>query len=126
MAKKKTRNYLWQSVIGLGFLSGVWTAIGIDPEEVLLNAIGTTVEMVWPNEMVWTLFVLLPTLLLLISVYGAYRKGRILGLAAVIVAYLAGLSILVSAGTAIVLLLAAIVLGILATNRKTARRLGIH
>ena len=28
------KTYIWQFTIGLGFLSGLWTAIGIDPEEV--------------------------------------------------------------------------------------------
>ena len=30
---KRSRTYIWQFTIGLGFLSGLWTAIGIDPEK---------------------------------------------------------------------------------------------
>jgi hypothetical protein len=123
---RKSRTYIWQFVIGLGFLSGLWTAIGIDPEAVILNAIGKAADIVYPDPNIRTLFILLPTVLLLVSVYGAYRKGRIPGLAAVIVAYLAGLSILVSTVTAIVLLVAALCLGLLATNRRIARNLGFR
>jgi len=118
---KKSRTYVWQFVIGLGFLSGLWTAIGIDPEAVILNALGRAAGTIIADENVRTLFVILPTILLLFSIYGAYRKGRVMGLAAVIVAYLAGISILVSTGTALLLLLAAVILGLLATNRRVAR-----
>jgi hypothetical protein len=123
---KKSRTYLWQSVIGLGFLSGLWTAIGIDPEAVILNALGKAVDTIYPDPDIRALFILLPTILLILSVYGAYRKGRVLGLAAVIVAYLAGLSILVSITTTILLLLVAAILGLLATNRRIAWKLGFH
>ena len=34
---KKSRTYIWQFVIGLGFFSGLWTAIGIDPQAVILD-----------------------------------------------------------------------------------------
>jgi len=123
---KKSRTYLWQFVIGLGFLSGLWTAIGIDPEAVILNTLGKAAYIIYPDPAIRTLFILLPTVLLLISVYGAYRKGRVPGLAAVIAAYLAGLSILVSTFTAILLLLVALILGLLATNRRVARKLGFR
>jgi hypothetical protein len=122
---KRSRTYLWQFVIGLGFLSGLWTAIGIDPETVILNALGKAADIIYPDPNIHTLFILLPIVLLIISVYGAYQKGRVLGLAAVVVAYLAGLSILVSTVTAIVLLLAALVLGFFASNRRIGRKLGL-
>ena len=64
------------------------------------------------------LFVILPLLLLLISVWGAYKRGKILGLASVLMAYAAGLSILVALWTTLVLLAAAILTGYLATSRR--------
>jgi hypothetical protein len=120
---RRSRTYLWQSVIGLGFLSGVWTAIGIDPEEVVLNTIGTAITAAYPDPTIRTLFLILPTALLIISVYGAYRKGKALGIIAVILAYAAGLSLLVSLTTALLLLLFAIVAGYLATNRRIVKKL---
>jgi len=115
---KKSRAYIWQFVIGFGFLSGIWTAIGIDPEEVILNALGTVTGTIFSDPTLRQVFIVLPTILLLVSVYSAYKKGRILGLVAVVIAYLAGLSILVSLGTTTVLLLAAVVIGYLATSRR--------
>ena len=120
---RKSKTYLWQFVLGLGFLSGVWTAIGIDPEEVILNTLGTVITAAYPDPALRTLFIVLPTILLLISVYSAYKKGRVLGIIAVIIAYVAGLSVLVSLITSLILLLVAILFGYLATNRRLVRKL---
>jgi hypothetical protein len=114
----KGRNYIWQFVIGFGFLSGIWTALGIDPEEVILNALGNVTGAIYTDPTLRQLFIIIPTILLLFSIYSAYKKGRILGLVAVIIAYLAGLSILVSVRTTIALLLVAVVIGYLATTRR--------
>jgi hypothetical protein len=122
----KSRTYIWQFVIGLGFLSGVWTAIGIDPEAVIINALGTAIGTVYPDATVRSLFILLPTCLFLLSVWGAYRKGRLVGIVAVIIAYVAGLTILVSTMSALVLLLAAIGIGWLGTNRRLMKRAGLR
>lgn len=120
---RRTRKYIWQFVICFGFLSGLWTAIGFDPEEVLFNVLNKTVETIYPDPNIRTLFLVLPTLLLLVSIIGAYKNGRVHGLAAVIVAYGAGLSVLLSITSALLLLLLAIVLGFLATNRRTVKKI---
>jgi hypothetical protein len=120
---RRSKTYLWQFVIGLGFLSGIWTAIGIDPQAVVIGAVGTAVTTLWPDPNVHLLFILLPTLLLLLSIYGAYRGGKTFGLISVILAYLAGLSILISLATTLLLLAAALFAGYLATNRRFARKL---
>jgi hypothetical protein len=115
---KRSRTYIWQFTIGLGFLSGVWTAIGIDPEEVILNLLGSVTGEIYPDPLLRQVFIVLPVILLTLSVWGAYRRGRVLGLASVLIAYVAGLSILVALWTSLVLLLAAIVTGYLATGRR--------
>ena len=115
---KRSRTYIWQFTIGLGFLSGIWTAIGIDPEEAALNLIGTTTTEIFPDPTLRQLFIILPTILLLVSVWGAYKRGKVLGLASVLIAYVAGLSILVSLWTSLLLLGAAVVTGYLATGRR--------
>ena len=115
---KRSRTYIWQFTIGLGFLSGLWTAIGIDPEEVILNLIGTTTGEIFPDPMLRQVFILLPTILLIIPVWGAYKRGKVLGLASVLIAYVAGLSILVALWTFLLLLFAAIITGYLATGRR--------
>jgi hypothetical protein len=123
---RKSKTYIWQFVIGVGFLSGLWTAVGIDPEEVILNVLGKAVDMMYPDPTIRYILLLLPTLLLIISIIGAYKKGRVFGLAAVIVAYIAGLSILVSITSALLLLALAIVTGYLATNRRLTKKLTGH
>lgn len=116
--KKQSRSYIWQFTIGLGFLSGLWTAIGIDPGEVILNLLGTVTGSILPDPTTRQLFILVPAMLLLVSVWGAYKKGKALGLASVLIAYLAGLSLLIALWTSLVLLVAAVVTGYLATSRR--------
>jgi hypothetical protein len=120
---KKSRTYIWQFVIGLGFLSGLWTAIGIDPQAVILDVLGNVVDMVYSDPAIQSLFLILPMILLLMSVLGAYTRGRFPGLISVIVAYLAGLLFLVSTMTALVFLGIAIIIGYLAPNRSLIKKI---
>jgi hypothetical protein len=119
---RKSSLFIRQSVIGLGFLSGLFTAIGIDPEEAAIGIIGSSVQAVWPDPQVSFLFIILPTLLLAVSVITAYRKGGILGLFSVLIGYFAGLSVLVSPVPALLLLAAATGLGFLATDRRIGKK----
>jgi hypothetical protein len=105
-------------VIGLGFLSGIFTAIGVDPQQVVIGIIGRTVESLYPDPEISALFIILPTILLLVSLIAAWLKGRILGLVSVLVAYCAGILILVSTVPALILLAGAIGIGYLATKRR--------
>jgi len=120
---KKSKEYIWQFVIGLGFLSGVWTAIGIDPGAVILNVLGDMIGTLYSDPVVRSLFLILPTALLVVSIISAYRKGKVPGLISVIMAYSAGLFIIVSTGTSLFLLIIAIFIGYLATSRRLRRRL---
>jgi len=120
---KRSKAYIWQFVIGLGLLSGIWTAIGIDPGAVILNFLGDVIGTVYSDPKVRSLLIILPTVLLVISVISAYRKGKVLGLVSVVVAYGAGLVILVSITISLVLLTGAIIIGYLATNRRLRRKL---
>ena len=115
---KRSRTYIWQFTIGLGFLSGLWTAIGINPGEVVLNLIGTVTGEIYPDPTIRQLFIILPVILLALSILGAYKKGRVIGLVSVVIAYVAGLSILIALWTSLILLLAAIVTGYIATSRR--------
>lgn len=119
---KKSSLFIRQSVIGLGFLSGLFTAIGIDPEEAVIGVIGSSVQAAWPDPQVSVLFLLLPTILLIISVVTAYLKGGFLGLVSVLIAYFSGLSILGSLVPALLLLSVAVALGYLATDRRVRKK----
>ena len=120
---KKSRTYIWQFVIGLGFLSGLWTAIGIDPREMILNILGNAAGSVYSDPAIRFLLLILPTILFILSILGAYKKGKVPGLISVIVAYFAGLSILIPTFTALVFPGIAIIIGYLATNRRLAKKL---
>jgi predicted branched-subunit amino acid permease len=119
---KKSSLFIRQSVIGLGFLSGIFTAIGIDPQQVVISVIGTAVGSFYPDPEISALFIILPTILIIISLIAAYLRGRILGLVSVLVAYCAGILLLVSTVLALILLTGAIGIGYLATNRRLLKK----
>ena len=120
---RKAKAYIWQSVIGLGFLSGLWTAVGIDPQQLVLDTISGFVNAEYPDPRIRYLFVILPTILLLVSIYGAYRNGKVLGLVSVVIAYAAGMIVMKETGLAVLLLVAAVIAGWIATDRRTVKRL---
>lgn len=120
---KKSRTYIWQFVVGLGFFSGLWTAVGIDPQSVILTVLEDGIDTVYSDPALRLLLLILPAILLLLSIFGAYKKGRLLGLFSVIIAYLAGLTILVSTTTALVFLIIALFAGYLAPRRGLVKKL---
>jgi predicted branched-subunit amino acid permease len=115
--------FIRQFVIGLGFLSGIFTAIGIDPQQEVITIIGGAIASVYPDPQISSLFLVLPTILLIISLIAAYRKGKVLGLASVLVAYCAGIVILGSLVISLLLLAGAVVLGLVATNRRLLKNI---
>ena len=120
---KKSRTYIWQFVIGLGFLSGLWTAIGIDPQAVIVDILGNAVDAVYSDPAIRSLFLILPTFLLLVSIIGAYKKGRLFGLISIMIAYLAGLLFLVSPVIALVILGVALIIGFFTPNRRLMKKM---
>jgi hypothetical protein len=118
---KISKTYIWQFVIGLGFLSGLWTAIGIDPQAVILDLLRDAVDTVYSDPVIRSLFLILPTILLVVSIHRAYKKGRLPGLISVIIAYLAGVLLIVSTATALLLLGIAIFIGFLAAGRQVIK-----
>jgi hypothetical protein len=96
----------------------LWTAIGISPESLLIDLIGQSASNIYPDPTVRVLFILLPTVLLIISIISAYRRGKIPGLLSVVLAYFSGLLIITATVSAILLLLCAVAIGILATWRR--------
>jgi hypothetical protein len=115
--RKKSGLFIRESVIGLGFLSGVWTAIGINPQTVLLTLIERSADEVLHDPFIGFFFLVLPTVLLLLSLVTAYKRGRVIGLVSVFFAYTGGLVVLESLYVSGVLLVVAIVLGLCATSR---------
>ena len=89
----------------------------------ILNVVGDIIGTVYSDPGFRPLLIILPSVLLVISVIGAYRRGRVLGLISVIVAYISGLVILVSLMTSVILLIIAVISGYLATNRRMRKKL---
>lgn len=115
MAKiKKSNLFFKQSVIFFGFLSGFWTAIGIDPEKIIFGILQPWVEKLGSTAIL--IFGILPTALLILSLYLIYKKGRWLGFIAVLCGYIGGLLILVNLILALVFLTAAWIIGYKAVN----------
>jgi hypothetical protein len=114
--RKKSKVFLWESVIGLGFLSGLWTSIGISPQSLIISFIGQSASNMYPDPTIRVLFILLPTILLIVSIISAYKRGKIPGLFSVILAYISGLLLITAPVSAIILLLSAVIIGILATR----------
>jgi hypothetical protein len=114
---KKSGLFIRESVIGLGFFSGLWTSIGINPQTILLNMAESSTDAVLHDPSVRLFFVILPTILLLFSVITAYRRGKLMGLFSVIIAYAGGLSILNSPVFSVFLLVIAVIVGFFATTK---------
>jgi ABC-type multidrug transport system permease subunit len=68
---KKSVLFIRQFVIGLGFLSGIFTAVGIDPQQVVISLVGRAVMSYYQDPEISYLFVILPTVLLFASLAAA-------------------------------------------------------
>lgn len=111
---KKAEYFINEFVIGLGFLSGLWIAVGIDPQAELFKALNTFLNYVNPESRLGILFFLVPIVILFCSIIGAYFLGGKLGLIAVAFGFLGGLLFLASPLISIFVLFLGMVLGIIA------------
>ena len=114
---RKSGRFIWQSVICLGFLSGIWSAIGFSPQSILIGVIAGSADSLLHDPWIRFFFILLPGILLVLSLYLAYKGGKVTGIVSVLVAYIAGLSLLEYPVISILLLAIAVLLGILATSK---------
>jgi hypothetical protein len=106
-------------IISFGFLNGVWLAIGVNPQNVILNFLKTNLESLDPT--LKTLFIIIPIILFVgtvITVFKVYHHGGLTGAIAVFLAFGAGLTILTYPQYTAVLLIAAFVLGWLSFKSK--------
>lgn len=113
---KKAEYFVNESVIGLGFSSGLWIAVGIDPQAEIFRAFATIIKTLNPNSGFGLLFFIMPILILICLILGAYFMGGILGLVAVVSGLVGGLLILVSPWISIILLFLGMGLGIIAVE----------
>lgn len=111
----KSDVYVRESVIGLGFFSGLLFSIGTNPEHAIFGALETVANQLAPNPLWEVFFVLVSILLTLLAIRKSYDGGGIVGLAAVVIGFGAG-AFLNSVGG--YLLVLAILLGLIAPELK--------
>lgn len=111
-------NIVRKLVTGFGFLNGVWFAIGMSPEEEIIKFLQPILSGLHP--IVKLLFIILPALLViitLITMFTVYKKGGIIGSAAVILAFLAGALIFKNVIASFVLLIIAYIIGLISFKK---------
>ncbi len=115
--KEVRKRFLKSSVIGFGFLSGIWAGLGFDPGTIVWGWLHGILITADPMHAVWISysFVFLPTILTAIAILLIYRRAGILGFIATLFAYVAGL--LLDART-IPLLIAALIIGFFAAGKR--------
>ena len=110
MVENIGETFVQEFVIGLGFLSGM----GIDPEGMIIQALSQALPN--PSFGFKALFFLLPLIITIISILGAFAIGGWLGITAVGLAFIGGIFINHSFGA--YLLVGAVLLGLIAPQSK--------
>ncbi|MDI6639902.1 MAG: hypothetical protein QMD78_03665 [Methanocellales archaeon] len=68
-------------VVGLGFCSGFWIGVGVNPETEILNALVSIIEDIAPQYT--PLFYLIPVIFFILSILIIFVLGGLIGLTAV-------------------------------------------
>lgn len=114
---RRTSVFLKEFVVLVGFLNGVWAAVGVNPGETLLETLeGFLVALVGASGALAFVFAFLPAVLLVGTLYFILRKGGWLGLVAVVVAFLGGMQVVSNPQASLLLLAVALGLGYVATR----------
>ncbi|HIH31360.1 TPA: hypothetical protein HA235_01505 [Candidatus Woesearchaeota archaeon] len=111
-------NIIKKFVIGFGFLNGIWLAIGISPEEEIIKFLQPIFSNI--HSVLKTLFIILPTLIMIITVLTLikiYKKGGLIGSGAVVIAFLAGALIFKNIIASFVLLIIAYIIGLISLKK---------
>lgn len=109
--------FIREFVVGFGFLGGLFTRVGVDPEEEILKALLEVAKSFSPSmgPIFPVLLFLFTALLTISSILGAYRLGGIIGLIAVAFAWMGGFIMVGGSSTesiiGIALLIVAMIIG---------------
>ncbi len=118
---QKSEIFFREFTLGLGFFSGLWIAVGINPEAVIFESLKNIMQMVNPNSGFEYLFILTPLLFTLCSLIGAYLKGGKIGMVAIGIAFVSGTLFVSLTLISIVLLMMAILIGNLGVESNMDR-----
>src|SRR5438552_11468468 len=116
MLRRRQAAFLRESVVLTGFLSGVWIALRFNPGVVLLSEFRAIVEAVTADPRVELVFALLPLAIFVVTLVVIYRRGRWLGLLAVLVAFEGGARVVAAPSVALAVLAIALALGYFAAR----------
>lgn len=117
--KRRSAVFLKESVILVGFLNGVWVAVGVNPAREIVDVLAGAVLRMDPARPVVAVVALLPFLFLALTLYfvhKAWRKGRWMGMGALALGFVAGLYVLADPVACATILAAALLLGYAATR----------
>jgi len=100
---------LRELIISFGFLEGIWIAIGVSPQDEVITLFADIVGSSDP----WINFVfrILPSILLVITVYIVYKMSGMIGITATFLAFIAGLAVIYSPLLTGLLIIMAMVIG---------------
>ena len=116
--RRRWAGFLREYVILLGFLSGLSMAIGFDLQAALWHGAGEALEAALGVAGISTLFLIIPSLLLAYSVWKAYRRGGLMGLAAVLSGFLGGLLLFARPLEAAAFIAISILLALVAVEKR--------
>lgn len=114
MPRSKGEIFVREFVMGIGFLGGLFSRAGINPEREIIKALTSAFQV---NS---TLFILFSFIITILSLYAAYSLGGVLGLLAILLGFISGYLIFVpsTAGIGALLLIIAVFLGWIAPYKE--------
>ena len=117
--KGKAEYFFRVFVIGIGFFNGLWTALRVNPESELFNALCKVIKILSPEsfEFFYTLVAMFSLIFLIASIFVAYQLGGKLGLLAIGLGFLSGFIIISMRLVGALLLLISSLLSIFATSK---------
>lgn len=108
---KKSEIFFREFVLGVGFVSGFWIALGVNPEAVIFESFREVMETINPDSGFGYLFTLIPLLSTVCSLIGAYTMGGKVGIFALALAFVGGLVFLSGPLMSVILLIASMFIG---------------
>jgi hypothetical protein len=108
----RNSNVTKELVVGFGFFTGLWVAVGVSPNQAIINFLKPLLENLHPT--LKTVFIIIPIILFLgtlITVLKVYRYGKLGGAIAVFLAFAAGTLMLKMPQYSAPLLIAAFIIG---------------
>ncbi|APH38227.1 hypothetical protein [Methanohalophilus halophilus] len=90
---KKDELFIREFIVGLGFVSGLWIAVGINPESLIIEQLVKIGNTLTPKHNFGFLLIL-PSITTLISIISAWFYGGVLGMIAILLAFISGILII--------------------------------